>query len=178
MAPGITLAARSASQLVVDAAGFVPLGGEHIQATELDHLLASPPCRSRRGSSRGAPRGVRICVTRRSSGSIPSLAHLDLQGQSPRGCLRADDVDAAARHVGRDRDRPEAARLSDRSHASRWACCLALRTSCLHTLALEQPGDHLGLLDGDRADEDRLALRLPLDGVVEMTALNLPSSVL
>ena len=62
---GVALAARPAAQLVVDPARLVPLGGDDVEAAELEHALAEL------------------------------------------------DVDAAAGHVRRDRDRAGLARVLD-----------------------------------------------------------------
>ena len=47
------------------------------------------------------------------------------------------------------------------------SCCLALSTSCLTPRFFSSDGQVLGLLDAHRADEDRLALLVPLDDVVD-----------
>ena len=77
------------------------------------------------------------------------------------------DVDAAARHVGRDRDRALGARVLDDLGLLALLPRLGVEHVVRDALALEQAGDALRDLDGDRADEHRLALGVPLRDVVD-----------
>ena len=99
-AAGIALAAGAAAQLVVDAAGFVALGAEHVEAAGRER-----PLLERGRSRRGSPPPGRV----RSSPSRPAQlvldAHLDVAAEL--------DVGAAAGHVGGDGDRARHAGLGD-----------------------------------------------------------------
>ncbi len=75
------------------------------------------------------------------------------------------DVDAAARHVGRDRDRAELARVLDDLRLA--LVLLRVQDVVLDPLALEQLRQVLRRLDGDRAQEDRLALLVSLLDVAQ-----------
>ena len=66
------------------------------------------------------------------------------------------DVDAAARHVRRDRDRAGLACVDDDLGLAR--VLLRVQHRVLHALLRQQRGEVLRRLDGDRADEHRLAL--------------------
>ena len=72
------------------------------------------------------------------------------------------DVDAAAGHVGRDRDGAGAAGLGDRLALALGVLGLGVEHRVRDALALELRAEVLGDLDGDRADEHRLALRVAL----------------
>ena len=71
------------------------------------------------------------------------------------------DVDAAAGHVRRDRDRAGAARLGDDLALALGVLGLGVEHRVLDAALGELAGEVLGDLDGDRADEDRLALLVP-----------------
>ena len=68
------------------------------------------------------------------------------------------DVDAAAGHVGRDRDRPGPPGLGDDLALALGVLGLGVEDRVLDALAAQLLGQQLGDLDGDRADEHRLAL--------------------
>ena len=70
------------------------------------------------------------------------------------------DVDAAAGHVGGDRDRARLAGVLDDLGLAR--VLLRVEDVVRDALALQQLAQVLGGLDGDRADEDRLALLVAL----------------
>ena len=109
---GVALAAGAAAQLVVDPAGLVALGAEHVEAAELAHRV------------------------------------VDL------------DVDAAARHVRRDRDGADLAGVLDDLGLAR--VLLRVQHVVRDALPLQELAQVLGGLDGDRADEHRLALLVAL----------------
>ena len=75
------------------------------------------------------------------------------------------DVDAAARHVRRDRDRAALARVLDDLRLAR--VLLRVQHVVRHALARQQLREVLGRLDGDRADEHRLALLVALLDVAD-----------
>ena len=70
------------------------------------------------------------------------------------------DVDAAAGHVGGDRDRARAARLGDRLALALGVLGLGVEDRVRDPLLLELLAEQLGDLDRDRADEHRLARRV------------------
>ena len=121
----VALAAGAAAQLVVDPARLVALGAEDEQAAGLHDLLAvrlrpAPPSS---GTARPRPCPTRPCPAR-----APRLRELEL-GQVLLVAAELD-VDAAAGHVGGDRDRARRPGLGDRSRprarrarASRSAPC-------------------------------------------------------
>ena len=69
------------------------------------------------------------------------------------------DVDAAAGHVRRDRDGAGLARLGDDLALALGVLGLRVEHRVLDAVLLERLGQQLGDLDGDRADEHRLARR-------------------
>ncbi len=109
---GVSLAARAAAELVVDAAGLVALGAEHVEPAEPADLV------------------------------------VDL------------DVDAAAGHVRRDRDRADLTCVLDDLGLAR--VLLRVQHLVRDALALQQLAEELRGLDGDRPDEHRLARRVAL----------------
>src|SRR5204862_4061291 len=89
------------------------------------------------------------------------------------------DVGAAARHVGRDRDGPLTAGLGDDLGLA--LVVLGVQDLVADSAFLEKLRELLGLLDRDRADERGLAARVALDDVlddgVELLALRLVDDV-
>src|SRR5262249_7831412 len=75
------------------------------------------------------------------------------------------DVDAAAGHVRRDRDRADPARVHDDLGLA--GVLLRVEDVVLDALALQELAEELGGLDGDRADEDRLPGLMALLDVVD-----------
>src|SRR5690606_1095537 len=138
---------RPAPQLVVDAAGLVALGAEHVQAAQLADLLALGPGEllvlgGQLGQALAALLGV----------GVEALGHQAALGQAL-GVATEDAVDATGGRVGGHGAPPEPARLGDD---------LALPDVLLRLPHLvgdaalgEYPGQLLRLLDRERADEDR-----------------------
>ncbi len=159
---GVALTTGSTAQLVVDATGLVALGREHVQSAEADDLDRAR--RRRPPSASRAPRATRPRSPRASSiGDRPrcdSAASAMNSGLPP----RMMSVPRPAMFVATVTAplRPACATIA----ASR-SWCLALRTSCGTPFCLSSSRQVLGLLDAGRADEDRLALRVPLDDVVD-----------
>ena len=85
------------------------------------------------------------------------------------------DVDAAAGHVGGHGDRAQAAGLGD--DVGLTLVVLGVEDLGLDPALLQQPVDPLGLLDGDGADQDRLAAVVTLGDLVDQ-GLELACSVL
>ena len=140
---GIALAARTTAELVVDATRLVPLGAEDVQAAGGHHLF---PLRGAEFPVAGEGLGVAFRVLVR--------VHVG-QGQLF-GVAAEDDVRAAARHVGGDRHRAAAACLG---HDRRLALVvLRVQHHVPDPLPLEQPRQHLAVLDGDGAYQHRLAV--------------------
>ena len=75
------------------------------------------------------------------------------------------DVDAAARHVRRDRDRAELARVLDDLGLA--LVLLRVQDAVIDALALEQLREVLRGLDRDRAEQDRLPRLVPLLDVAD-----------
>src|SRR5262249_37158155 len=75
------------------------------------------------------------------------------------------DVDAAAGHVGRDRDRGDLPRVLDDLGLAR--VLLRVQDVVLDALTLEELAQELRCLNGDRADEHRLAPRVAVLDVVD-----------
>ena len=113
---GIALTAGAAAQLVVDPAGLVALGAEHVEAAELAHRV------------------------------------VDL------------DVDAAARHVRRDRHGPDTAGVLDDLGLA--GVLLRVQHGVRDALPLQELAQVLRGLDRDRADEHGLPLLVALLDVV------------
>ena len=170
---GVALAAGAAAQLVVDAARLVALGAADEQAAGLQDLLAVlldarlDRRAARRRSARRSPgrrargRAWRARARSRCSALPPSLM------STPRPAMFVAIVTAPGW--------PASATISP----SRSACSgLAFRTVCgmprLRRLLAEQLGD----LDGDRADEHRLAVLVALGDLARRPRCHLPSLVL
>src|SRR5215207_6098577 len=153
---GVALAAGAAAQLVVDPARLVALGADDEQAAGLEHLLAVvlDPRLDRRQHVLVALLVVRVSRTQAELG--------ELELREVLGVAAELDVDAAAGHVGRDRDRAGAPGLGDRLALTLGVLRLGVEHRVRDALALELPAEVLGDLDGDRADEHRLALRVAL----------------
>ena len=101
---GVALTARSASQLIVDAARFVPFRAEHVEAADLEDLLLL-------GLGLGLELLDRSAYTRLvllAALFDAPLAHLGL-GELL-GVAAEHDVDTAAGHVGGNRHRTQLAR--------------------------------------------------------------------
>ena len=107
--------------------------------------------------------GVARPRPRRCSGSRPSARDVAL-GEAL-GVAAEEDVDAAARHVGGDGDGVEPAGLGDDLGLAE--VLLGVEHLVRHAALLEQPGELLGLLDRDGADEHRLADLVALDDVLD-----------
>ena len=72
------------------------------------------------------------------------------------------DVDAAAGHVGGDRHRAEAAGLGDDLALALGVLGLGVQDGVRDAALAQHVAEQLGDLDGDRADEDRLAVGVAL----------------
>ena len=163
----IALAAGAAAQLVVDAAGFVALGAEHVEAAGGERLLLEG---GDLVEDRLLPGGALLALE---AGELALDAHLGVAAEL--------DVGAAAGHVGGDGDRARHAGLGDDEGfllveagvqhgevlgAAPGAGILVEGLERQRVLEVDegvavldqQLGEILGLLDGGGADQDRLAL--------------------
>ena len=159
---GVALTAGTTAQLVVDAAGLVALGAEHVEPAGGDAPSRPPSSTSAfTACEHVVPRG--LVLVGRVDGAEPALVHL-LHGEEL-GVAAEHDVGAAAGHVRGDGDGAVPAGLGD----DRRLAGVVLRVQHLvpHALLGEQPREVLALLDARRADEHRLALAVTLDDVLD-----------
>ena len=166
---GVALAAGAAAQLVVDAARLVALGADDVQAAGREHLLAvllDAPLDRRQDV-------LEALVVVGVAGLQAELAQLDLR--EVLGVAAELDVDAAAGHVRRDRDGAGLARLGDDLALALGVLGLGVEHRVLDAVLVELVRQQLGDLDGDRADEHRLAVRVALD---DLAADGVPLAVL
>src|SRR5438477_4742577 len=169
---GIALTARAAAQLVVDAAGFVTLRADDVQAAQLHDFLVlglgdAPRLHERRPPLLGG-----------GGDRIDALLPENFLGQEV-GVAAEEDVGAAAGHVGRDGHGALASRLG---HDLGLALVVFRVEDLMADAALlEELGHGFGLLDGHGADEHGLALLVALDDVlddgVELLALGLVDDI-
>src|SRR4029450_2446087 len=96
---------------------------------------------------------------------LVSLRAEDVKAAELAHALGELDVDAATRHVGRDRDRADLAGVLD--DLRRALVLLRVQDAVLDPAALQQLREELGGLDVDRADEDGLARLVALDDVLD-----------
>ena len=155
-AAGIALASGASAKLIVDAAGFVPLGAEDVQAAERDHfvvflricawiwLKTRVPFRAIFVAD-----GVRILVL-----LAQALAREELR------IAAQQNVGAAAGHVGGNRDRALAAGLRDDERFA--LVILGVQHFMPHAHLLQNARQLLGFFDRDRAHQHRLAFLVQL----------------
>ena len=139
---GIALAPGAAAELVVDPPRLVSFGAEDVHAAGGDDLF---------------PFG-RAQLPVAGEGFGKALRVLRFVGLGPGQLLRVaaqDDVRAAPGHVRGDRHRAAAAGLGDDRRLA--FVVLRVEDDVLDPGALEQPRQHLAVLDRHRADEHRLA---------------------
>src|SRR5581483_9654086 len=111
---------------------------------------------------------------------LVALGAEDVEAAEPAHRVVDLDVDAAARHVRRDRHRADLAGVLDDLGLAR--VLLRVQHVVLHALARQELRQILGRLDGDRADEHRLALLVSLLDVArdggELAFLRLEDEIL
>ena len=168
----IALAAGAAAQLVVDAARFVPLGADDVQAAEVDDFLVLFVGQALEVREDAIPVGALDAVEAVDVEEVDVLVVVDvllfalddllgdvfvqaLLARHVLGVAAEQDVGAAAGHVGGDRDRALAAGLRDDLGFLR--VVLRVEHDVLRALPLQHVRDALGLLDRDRADQRRAA---------------------
>ena len=158
---GVALAAGTAAQLVVDAAGLVALGAADEEAAEFAHFLGLGLALR---LQLGRLLGQRLLVALALVGD-PLL--FQLGDRQVLGVAAELDVDAAAGHVGGDHHRSLAARLGDQLALSFGVLGLRVQHRVFYPLPLQRLGDHLRDLDRDGSHQDRLALLVAADDFVE-----------
>ena len=147
----VALAAGAAAQLVVDAPRLVPLGAEHVEASQpLDLLVLGHPVGA---LGRESPL---VILPRRLGPRRAPGAELRVASEL--------DVGAAAGHVGRDGDGALGAGLGDDHRLAR--VVLGVQDLVADAARCEHPRQALRLLDRDRAHEDRLPRRVELRDLV------------
>ena len=156
---GVALTAGAAAELVVDAAGLVPLGPEDVEAAEVADLVPLDLALLLEAGQELVVAG-QVFV----GAHHEALADALSAGETFRVAAE-QDVDAAARHVRGDRDRRELAGLRDDLGLT--LVLLRVQHLVRDALLLEQAGQLLRLLDGDRADEDGLPVAVSLDDVLD-----------
>ncbi len=169
----VSLAAGAAPQLVVNAAALMALGANDIEAAQRLDLLG---LRGNLGfvfpvkPGKGLPglQNVRVlCVAERGSLhqqllAVALFAHFGL-GHKLRVAAQAD-VRAASGHVGGDGHRSFAARLGH--NLGFLLVELGVKHLMLHAAGLQQLAEHLRLLDGNGAHQNRLAFLVVLHNVL------------
>ncbi len=157
----VALTTGTTTELVVDTTRLVPFGAEHVQATGGPHLLGI-----------GLRLGLdpledlvpgRLVLLRRVDRVEAALTQLDV-GEDV-GVAAEHDVGTATGHVRRDRHRAGPAGLRD---DLRFLLVeLRVEHAVRNTALGELPGQVFRSLDARRTDEDRLALLVTLDDVVD-----------
>ena len=151
-AAGIALASGAAAQLIVDAARFVALGAQNVQAAQLDHFVVFLlDLRLNLAEDRVPFRtifvvdGVRVFV----------LLAQALAGQEV-GVAAEQNVGAAAGHVGRNRHRAFAPGLRDDERFA--LVILGVQHFVPHAHLLQDRRQPFRFFDRNRAHQHRLAL--------------------
>ncbi len=184
---GVSLTARTAAQLVVDAARLVALGADDAQAAGIQHLVVLPGAHGP-GLLQGR------CAVLVAGGGHAPLLHLvalvqrrveaagaqDVVGEHV-GVAAQQDVGAAAGHVGGDGDGPHASGLGDDVGLA--LVVLGVQGLVPDAALVKQARELLGAFDGHGADEAGLAVcvarrhvvghgvELRLDGAVDKVVL-------
>ena len=157
--PRVTLAARTAPELVVDPPALVALAAEHVEPAELAHLFAfGPAARLHGGLAALQLRHSLVAV------DVDTLGRQLVLGQQL-GIAPEDDVDAAAGHVGGHRDRTAPPRLGHDLGLTE--VLLGVQHVVRHPSLLEQARQQLGLGHRGGADQHGLAELVALDDVVD-----------
>ena len=138
----------------------MPLGAQHMEAARRQHPLAVGLTLSLSVRQRLQPDRVRL----RQGSQVNPFSAQPLTGQAI-GVAAQQDIDAAAGHVRGDGHGARPTGLGD--DARFLFMLLGIQDVMRHALALEQIREHLGRLDGHRADQDRLALPVQLGDLVD-----------
>src|SRR4051794_4587646 len=148
------LAPGTAAKLVVDPPRLVALGAEDEQAAGLHDRVALLLDLLLDARVEVVPLAVVLV-----GAGLEAELHERLVGLVL-GIAAELDVHAAAGHVGRDRDRARLAGLGDDVALTLGVLRLGVQDRVLDARLVEPAREQLGDLDRDRADEDRLALRV------------------
>src|SRR4051794_16454284 len=152
----VALAAGAAAELVVDPARLVALGAEDEQPAGLHHALAVVLDLLLDARVEVIPLAVVLVGARLEPELDERLVGLVLR-------VAAElDVHPAAGHVRRDRDRARPARLGDDLALALGVLGLGVQHGVLDPRPVQAGGEQLRHLDGDRAHQDRLPLRVAL----------------
>ena len=153
---GVALTAGTAAQLVVDAAGLVPFGAQHVEAAQLDNLLMLILDLFLDGIQHLGP--ALLILLRGVVGRVALLLEL-LIGEELHVAAQ-HDVGAAPGHVGGHGHGPLAPCHGYDSSLARML--LGVEHLVVDAGHVQQGGDHLGGLHGCSAQQDGLALGMPL----------------
>ena len=162
---GVALTSASAAELVVDAAGFVPLGAQDEEAAHRADLfgLGGGHFLMRRHAlaEEGAGGGDGLVVGIGKAGGfgdhgvvVPRLAQVVLREVF--GVAAQHDIGAAAGHIRRDGHGTQLAGLGD--DLGFLLVILGVQDGMGHAAPLQQGREILALLNRDGTDQDRLAL--------------------
>ncbi len=155
----VTLTARPAAQLVVDAPALVALAAQHVEAAELAHLFTLGPAARLHGRLPAVELGQAFVAL-----DVDALGRQLVLGQQL-GVAAEDDVDAAAGHVGGDGDGAPPTGLG---HDLRLPeVLLGVQHVVRHAPLLEQAGQQLRLRHRGGPDQHGLAQLVPLDDVLD-----------
>ena len=168
----VALTAGAAAQLVVDPAGLVPLGADHVEPAQLDDLVVLG-----RDLLLELGQQLRVAASRTPRSARPGRCPCSrsvVVGQEL-GVAAQDDVGAAAGHVGGHRDRALAPGQGDDRRLP--LVLLGVQHLVLDAGLLQHRGQDLRLGHARGADQHRLALLVPLGHVGSTMASNLASSV-
>ena len=172
---GVALAAGAAAELVIDAAGFVALGAEDVEAAGGDDGVVLLLRGGGVGGDGGIPLGLggfellAGVVEADHAGAGVGCDHAfgggdgaglrlpdEVLAGHELGVAAEQDVGAAAGHVGGDGDHAEAAGLGD--DLGFLLVELGVEDDVTDALALEDVGEQLGFFDAGGADQDGLLL--------------------
>ena len=178
---GVALTAGTAAQLVIDTAGFVPLGAEDAQAARFDDLFLFF-IRFRlvllvQFVVHGAVLFAQFFLFAFELGVRGGeLDHVVLDALFAHalfgeifGVAAEQDIRSAAGHVRGDGNRAEAARLRDDLRFALVVLCV--ENVVLDAVFAQHARDLFGFFDGGRTDEEGLALCVPLFDLFQKSAL-------
>src|SRR4051794_17503034 len=153
---GVALAARAAAKLVVDPPRLVALGAEDEETAGLEHLLALLLHVRLDPREALVPDPVPLLAVR-----LEAALDQLLVGEVLLVAAQLD-VHAAAGHVRGDGHGLDAPGLGDRLALALGVLRLGVEHRVVDALLAEPLGEELGDLDRDRADQDGLALHVPV----------------
>src|ERR1019366_10825305 len=146
----VALASGAPAQLIVDAPRLMALGADDVQPAGFDHALAillEPRLE-------GGQQLDELLVEAGGAGAQAEFCQFEAYLML--GVPAQLDVDTAAGHVRRDRDRAHATCFGDRRALTLGVFRLRVEHRVLDAAPAQTRGEQFGDLDGDRADEHRL----------------------